>query len=292
MKKILLLIFIALSINNLFSLEIRTSKIQTGFNKQVFSTFSVIDLFYTNEEELILQSIYFENFRYFCINKNNEIKEIDEQSYNIYKKKQLEYNPELKYGYKLAISDELIAFEKSSIETMTRNYEPDPLFFYIKDKNNQIIFNFNQWKIDHKEYYPEFYFNSLSEKIYYTEEDRIRIMKLNAIYTVENKYYVNPKKNKIAIIMDNYNSEGIRALIIFDVLYNATVNDFRVRLRSEPNLSCETLSYYYTGDKVKIIEQTDEPYEIDGESHYWYKVESGTYPVGWVYGKYLDIENE
>lgn len=86
MKKVLPLIFIALSINNLFSLEIRTSKIQTGFNKQVFSTFSVIDLFYTNEDELILQSIYFENFRYFCINKNNEIKEIDEQSYNIYKK--------------------------------------------------------------------------------------------------------------------------------------------------------------------------------------------------------------
>ena len=60
----------------------------------------------------------------------------------------------------------------------------------------------------------------------------------------------------------------------------------------EPNLSCETLSYFYTGDKVKIIDQTDEPYEIDGESYYWYKVESGTYPVGWVYGKYLDIESE
>ena len=117
-------------------------------------------------------------------------------------------------------------------------------------------------------------------------------MKLNVIYTVENEYYVNSKKNKIAIIMDNYNSEGRRALIIFDVLYNATVNDFRVRLRSEPNLNCETLSYFYTGDKVKIIDQTDEPYEIDGESHYWYKVESGTYPVGWVFGKYLDIENE
>ena len=288
MKKILPLIFIALSINNLFSLEIRTSKIQTGFNKQGFSTFSVIDLFYTNEDELILKSIYFENFRYFCINKNNEIKEIDEQSYDIYK--QLEYNPELKYGYKLAISDELIAFDNSRITT-SRFYSPEnPMFMYINNEKGETVFNFNQWKLNHEEYYPKSYYNSLSEEIFYTEENRERNMKLNAVYTVKDLYCINAKKNKIAIVLDNYNSEGLSALIIFDVLYNATVNDFRVRLRSEPNLSCETLSYFYTGDKVKIIDQTDEPYEIDGERHYWYKVESGTYPVGWVYGKYLDIE--
>ena len=115
-------------------------------------------------------------------------------------------------------------------------------------------------------------------------------MKLNAVYTVKDKYYVNQKKNKVAIILDNYNSEGLSALIIFDILYNATVNDFKVRLRSEPNLNCRTLSYFYEGNKVNILDQTEEPYEIDGESWYWYKVESGTYPVGWIYGKYLNIE--
>ena len=94
------------------------------------------------------------------------------------------------------------------------------------------------------------------------------------------------------IILNNYNSEGLNGLIILDVLYNATVNDLRVRLRSEPNLESQTLSYFYTGDDVKIIAQSDEKYEIDGESWYWYKVESGSYPVGWVYGKYLDIEKE
>jgi hypothetical protein len=144
--------------------------------------------------------------------------------------------------------------------------------------------------LDYKEYYPKSYYNSLSEEIFYTDEERERQMKLNAVYTEENLYCINQKKNKIAIILNNYNSEGSNALIIFDILYNVTVNDFKVRLRSEPNLNCETLSYFYEGNKVKILDQTEEPYEIDGERWYWYKVESGTYPVGWVYGKYLDIE--
>jgi hypothetical protein len=30
--------------------------------------------------------------------------------------------------------------------------------------------------------------------------------------------------------------------------------------------------------------------EIDGESWYWYRVDAENLPDGWVYGKYLDIE--
>ena len=68
------------------------------------------------------------------------------------------------------------------------------------------------------------------------------------------------------------------------------MNDTLVRLRSEPNLSCETLGYLEKGYAVKIADRSDEKFEIDGESHYWYKVESENLPYGWVYGKYLDIE--
>ena len=70
------------------------------------------------------------------------------------------------------------------------------------------------------------------------------------------------------------------------------INDTRVRLRSEPNLSCETLGYLEKGDAVKIVDRSDEKFEIDGENWYWYQVETTDEQTGWVYGKYLDIENE
>ena len=72
----------------------------------------------------------------------------------------------------------------------------------------------------------------------------------------------------------------------------AIVNDSRIRVRTLPNLNSDTWGYLNTGDCVKIKDKSSEPMEIDGESWYWYKVESENLPDGWVYGKYLDIENE
>lgn len=99
----------------------------------------------------------------------------------------------------------------------------------------------------------------------------------------------NLDEETTVVVMEKLNSKIVDKP--FDIR-KGKINDTRVRLRSEPNLESETLSYFYEGSKVRILDQTDKPYEIDGESYYWYKVESGTYPVGWVYGKYLDIENE
>ena len=79
--------------------------------------------------------------------------------------------------------------------------------------------------------------------------------------------------------------------MFFNVIYKGVINDFRVRVRTEPNLEGEILSLYYEGDTVEVLDRSDEKYEIDGESWHWYKVRSGSYPEGWVYGKYLDIEN-
>lgn len=71
---------------------------------------------------------------------------------------------------------------------------------------------------------------------------------------------------------------------------SAVLNDTRVRLRVKPNLSCQTVTHLNKGDKVKITDRSDEIFEIDGESWYWYKVETTDLKNGWVYGKYLDIE--
>jgi hypothetical protein len=71
---------------------------------------------------------------------------------------------------------------------------------------------------------------------------------------------------------------------------NAILNDSRVRLRVKPNLTCDTWALLDKGLPVKIKDKSKEKFEIDGESWYWYKVDNPNYPDGWVYGKYLDIE--
>lgn len=83
---------------------------------------------------------------------------------------------------------------------------------------------------------------------------------------------------RISSITDNSNKEAV-------------LNDSRVRLRIKPNLDCGTWGYLNKGDKVIVKDISSEQFEIDGESWYWYKVDYPELPDGWVYGKYLDIEN-
>lgn len=71
---------------------------------------------------------------------------------------------------------------------------------------------------------------------------------------------------------------------------NAVVNTPQVRCLTESSFAGETWGYLNAGDKVLIKDISDEPFEIDGEAWYWYRVESEYLPDGWVYGKYLDIE--
>lgn len=70
------------------------------------------------------------------------------------------------------------------------------------------------------------------------------------------------------------------------------INDTRVRLRTEPNLNCETLLLLDKGLEVKILERSKKKFTIDDEDWYWYRIETKSGKIGWVYGKYLDIEND
>lgn len=72
---------------------------------------------------------------------------------------------------------------------------------------------------------------------------------------------------------------------------NAVINDNRVRLRVKPNLTCDIWALLDKDLPVKIKDKSKKKFEIDDEQWYWYKVEHPDYPDGWVYGKYLDIEN-
>ena len=68
------------------------------------------------------------------------------------------------------------------------------------------------------------------------------------------------------------------------------INDTKVRLRTEPNLNCETLLLLDKDFQVQILERSINMFTIDNEDWYWYRIETKSGKTGWVYGKYLDIE--
>lgn len=70
----------------------------------------------------------------------------------------------------------------------------------------------------------------------------------------------------------------------------AVLNDSNVRLRVKPNLNSDIWAKLSKGTEVIIKDKSAEKYEIDGENWYWYKIDNPYYPDGWVYGKFLDIE--
>lgn len=117
--------------------------------------------------------------------------------------------------------------------------------------------------------------------------------------------YITPEKNRVILCSTvdfdiRYKGFGVSTgsisdphvnqVFVYRIVDKATLNDNRVRLRTEPNLTSQTVTHLDFGYQVKIKDKSEEPQTIDGESWYWYKVESEGYPDGWVYGKYLDIK--
>jgi hypothetical protein len=70
------------------------------------------------------------------------------------------------------------------------------------------------------------------------------------------------------------------------------VNDDRVRIREEPNLTGKTLGHLNRTNKVRIIEYSDKKEKIEGMESYWYKVQTDEGLTGWVYGAYIDIDSQ
>ncbi len=70
---------------------------------------------------------------------------------------------------------------------------------------------------------------------------------------------------------------------------NGKINDNLIRLRTLPNLSCDTWGHLNKNDKVVVKEKSSSATEIDGESWNWYRVSCNGFPDGWIYGKYLDF---
>lgn len=72
-------------------------------------------------------------------------------------------------------------------------------------------------------------------------------------------------------------------------VHRAVVNDSFVRVRTAPNLQSQTMYLLPKDLKVQVVDQSDTVTEIDGEKWCWYKIRSIYTFDGWIYGKYLDI---
>lgn len=72
-------------------------------------------------------------------------------------------------------------------------------------------------------------------------------------------------------------------------VHRAVVNDSFVRLRTEPNLQSHTMYILPKNLEVLVVDQSDSFTEIDGEKWCWYKIQSFYFFDGWIYGKYLNI---
>ncbi len=207
---------------------------------------------------------------------------------------------ELKYGYNMFLSSYLRTGEiimsdsyrqnKPSMFNHSDNFQPIPYFFYIKNENDEYVFDLNKFRLDHEEFYPKGHYTSTSRYEEFSKEEAKRQLANDSAWTMyQGCTAVNRKQNRIAIILNQYNVYD-DALVIFEVLYNAVCNDDKVRVRTEPNLNCETICFLNKNDAVKIQDQSEKKFEIAGEKWYWHQVETSDGKTGWVYGKYLDIE--
>jgi hypothetical protein len=83
-----------------------------------------------------------------------------------------------------------------------------------------------------------------------------------------------------------------RGIIYTLGLKTGILNDDRVRVRAEPNLSGEILGIVNRGDKVEILKIGREKQKIDGLESVWYKIRTIRTVAnieGWVFGAYVNV---
>lgn len=294
MKKIISLILLLIVIKPLFSLEIRCKNIIEAINNRpILRTRTIIDLFYDKNILVVVYAntgddacVYRINAD--CIISNSKYENNKEDDiFNRFFENGIFFN--LKYGFRAIFSSDEYDFKNEMISTIHGD-NPMPFYMYISNNKNDVVFNFNIWRLNQPDFYPKTYYTSLSEEKDYTLEQQINQLRVCPASTEwQNHTAVNKKQNRVAVVFDKYNGDR-GALCIFEVLYDAVCNDDKVRVRKEPNLNCDTVTFINKNDSVKIKDQSDRKFEIDGEEFYWHEVELPDGKTGWVYGKYLDIE--
>lgn len=112
----------------------------------------------------------------------------------------------------------------------------------------------------------------------------------------EEKFWVKIKVGEIQgfipldALSDNWTVKTNNLKSVNIKISTGTINDTRVRLRTESNLTSETIAYLDAGEKVKVIDRSEKKQKIDDMEAYWLQVETEDKQTGWVYGWFVDVE--
>ncbi|MBB6480879.1 SH3 domain-containing protein [Spirochaeta isovalerica] len=68
------------------------------------------------------------------------------------------------------------------------------------------------------------------------------------------------------------------------------LNNYRVRIRTQPNLNGEQIGYLDKNQKVRILDHTEEPMQIGEMNSVWYKIRTEDGLEGWAYGHFIDLQ--
>ena len=186
--------------------------------------------------------------------------------------------------FNIFLSNYDLTYKKLTVVTETEQYSIFPKEFFIQEGG---AYNF-YWDLN---LYEQASFSSKKDEL--TESQIIIVLEKKEEWVMNHNkntmwFKVQLTDSRIGWILGTslaVNRKNIK-------YSNKICNDYNVRVRSKPNLSGTVLELLNKGDEVKVEKHSIEKFEIDGESWYWYKIKSDEIPrgEGWVYGKYLDIE--
>jgi hypothetical protein len=93
------------------------------------------------------------------------------------------------------------------------------------------------------------------------------------------------------VLLFNSNSSVDKEGYVYKIIYLSVgiLNDDRVRVRAEPNLTGATLGVVNRVDKVEILETGQEKQKIGDMESVWYKIRTDAGVEGWVFGAYVDM---
>jgi hypothetical protein len=134
------------------------------------------------------------------------------------------------------------------------------------------------WKI------PSLFYND--NEVYINCDGIIHILSKKEDYNNPNPLY----HNTISLSWNDMESFTYQRISTIDLLKPRTgaINDNRVRVRAEPNISSEILGMVDYGDRVVFLKIEKEKQTIDGLESVWYKIRTvRTNIEGWVFGAYI-----
>jgi len=168
--------------------------------------------------------------------------------------------------------------------------------YSIVDKDTVISTGFGGYKIDNLVDMFGIFYHKIIHDYIFTEQ----ILEPDEL---TNYRLINVTNNIIKYTQINYENTGTPSpwerykktseinkeiSLKFDKTYGV-LNDSRVRVRKEPNLNGEHITFIDKAQIVEILEITNDKMKIDNMESEWYKVKTDSGLIGWSYGFFIDV---